>query len=238
MAERSNPAAHSVGRILGLTRRTTLCVFVLLAITPVRLQADIDEVVVYYSIYGNSLQALGNEISRKGPNGFTGYTDSDFNYRFTTFPAGSRCSVASFSIDVTITYTLPKWEDQNQASSELQDAWNQSFAALDRHERQHGSYAKDTYEKIIRDVRAIGFRDSCDEVRRVVTSTYDNAMASNREQNRNYDRITDHGRTEGVDLYTRPGDSVVEEGSDGEGPTLIWYLLGGLILGLLYFIRR
>lgn len=204
---------------------------------PSKAHADIEVITNYYSIYGNSANALYQEIRTKGPQGFTGYTDSEINYHYTTFAGGSNCRVAALTIDLVITYTLPRWENQSAANAELQQSWSTTFPRLLKHEQQHGAFAREAYNRIRREVSQIGFRGSCAEVGREVDSIAAAALAEKAENNRNYDSTTDHGRTEGVQ-FIAPSNTVVQSDQESGASNLFWYFIGALSLGLFYIARR
>jgi predicted secreted Zn-dependent protease len=219
--------------------------FALLVAAPAT-QAFINERTEHYDIYGSTFGELVTEIDRKSPRGFTAYTESEFTYKFQTSATSTGCRVSSLQVDVDITYTMPRWENRELASAELRASWDSSFTALERHEKQHGAIAKQTYNQIIREVRQLGVRDSCGEFGTLVASVFNSALAANSERQRNYDQTTDHGKLEGAAFQSAQSTSttpaLTEASPRNSAPTnssnLFWYFLGGLIIVLLYMTRR
>lgn len=209
-------------------------------------QAFINERTEYYSIYGNTHSVLVAEIDQKGPNGFTGYTYAEFAYQYRTSSSSTGCRVSSLQVDVDITYTMPRWEDRDSANAELRASWDASYAALERHEKQHGAISKQTHNEIIREVRRIGARNSCGEIGGLVASAFNSALASHSEQQRNYDQTTEHGRLEGSTFRSIPPASARPAFADAsptapgstDSSNVFWYFLGALIVVLLYLARR
>lgn len=232
------------GSELSLKNRSVPVLTLALLLLAPDAQAFINERTEFYSIYGSSYNELVAEIDLKGPNGYTGYTNSRFTYEFKTSTSSTGCRVASLQVDVDITYTMPRWENRDVADANLRASWDSSYTALERHEKQHGAIAKQTYNQIIREVRQIGPRSSCGEINGLVASVFNGALADNSERQRDYDQTTDHGRLEGSSFQPAQPTAVTPAFTDTSSPApagssnLFWYFLGGLIFVLLYLARR
>lgn len=126
-----------------------------------------------YSIRGKSSAELRAQMAANGPEGWWAYTQ--WYVRWT-----GDCQV-SLSID----YTMPKWENENAAPANLRTSWNRMIAKLWAHEQGHGRHGIEAAKEII--------KSGCNGNPRDITDKW-------AEQDRVYDRETNHGVNQGVSL--------------------------------------
>lgn len=137
-------------------------------------RADEPEIRIHtYSICGATAAELRAQMAANDPEGWWAYTQ--WYVRWT-----GDCQV-SLSID----YTMPTWEDENEAPAELQAAWNRMIDRLWLHEQGHGRHGLEAAKEII--------QSGCEGNPRDITDKW-------AEQDRVYDRETNHGVRQGVSL--------------------------------------
>ncbi|MEL6751456.1 MAG: DUF922 domain-containing protein [Pseudomonadota bacterium] len=95
----------------------------------------------YYSISGNSTEALDNEIRRKGPRIGVAGKHAVAVARIRMVPTidyrkrGDACSIRAAKVNVNARVTLPRWTGRPMASKKLGEAWDN----IDRYTRLHES---------------------------------------------------------------------------------------------------
>ena len=195
----------------------------------------------YYSISGSTGAQLLTEIDAKGPQGFSGYTRYELDYSYQTQMNNGRCRSSRTVLDLAITYTMPRWETRPGASAELQAGWDEWYRLLELHERGHGALAEAAYEDILDTWRLTGYRESCQEIRNEVEQAFGSILARLNQENVEYDRRTDHGRSQGLAdelLLTGQGASPTQPREVASSDFNYWWLVFGGLAGLLYWIRR
>lgn len=82
----------------------------------------------YYNITGSTAKELKKNMKLKGPNGYWAYARWYVNW-------SGNCQV-----DVTINYTMPRWQNRTSVPKKLQNSWDKMIANLKIHEEVHGSH--------------------------------------------------------------------------------------------------
>ena len=124
----------------------------------------------YYEVRGNSIGQLQSQLKSKGPKGFWAYTSWYVRW-------SGACAVS-----VEIRYTMPKLIKNDAMPASVLSIWNKMYAALEKHERNHGQHGINAAREIERN----GCRNGKAIIRKWA------------EQDRIYDRKTQHGKTEGI----------------------------------------
>lgn len=127
----------------------------------------------YYYISGSNVNELKADMRRKGPLGYWAY--ARWYVRWS----------ADCNVTVSIRYTLPKWPGKDSAPPELRAKWERMITKLREHEEGHGRHGLKAAEEI----RATKCRKDPSGIVRKWAA-----------QDGIYDRLTDHGRREGVVL--------------------------------------
>ncbi len=140
--------------------------------TPVQAKPTIKETVKHYKISGKSLNKLKSQMRRYGPKGFWGYAQW-----FVEWTADCRVSV-------TVTITMPKLRNPSKTPAHVRKEFDEMYVALLAHERNHGKNG----------IRA------AQEVEQAKCRNTDPIFAKYNKADKDYDRRTKHGFTEGVKL--------------------------------------
>ena len=127
---------------------------------------------VYYTVDSASLPGLRAQMKDRGPRGFWAYARWWVNWN-------RDCDVT-----VNITYTLPQHADPSVLSVREREKWDAMMLVMLAHEKQHGSHGISAGQEIV--------QANCKRPRRIIRKWA--------EQDRIYDRETEHGRLEGVTL--------------------------------------
>lgn len=166
--------------LIKIFRWITLAMFITTPLVSMSQASDLTITIKknYYNISGQTVKELRREMKTYGPPKNTG---KYWGYTERTNPRRqSRCA-----FDLTITYTLPNWVDQQSAPIELQKKWNRMYPKLVQHEEGHGKYAlREAKERL---------QAKCRFKRQI--------KARRKFRNRIYDAVTLHGLMTGVHLF-------------------------------------
>lgn len=125
---------------------------------------------ITYAVTGTTVDTILRQMQENGPNGFWAYTS--WYVRWT----------ASCQVTVEINYTMPKHARREAMPAHIRVEWDQMVAALKSHEKQHGVHGVNAANELV--------QKRCRNGNAIVQKWA--------EQDRVYDRMTGHGRTEGV----------------------------------------
>lgn len=159
---------------------------------------------VYYSVTGKTANELRSQLNQRGvihpPSGqcFDGYTNwrVNWNYRYQT--QGNTCRVGSANVSTNIKITLPKWKRPSSISSGLKNRWNRYIAALEVHENGHKKNGLDAGKDILQTLRSMSAYPTCEELGLAANVAADEVIKIYNQKDIEYDRVTEHGRTQGA----------------------------------------
>jgi predicted secreted Zn-dependent protease len=145
-----------------------------------------------YDFDGQSFRQLEAVVRTKGPADQHGarqvaVTHGDIGY---TFNAGA-CRPEMTETSVSIVMVLPDHTSRDALSSAERERWDRYFAALLAHEANHVALIEEGAKRIGAAMRSA---PNCDAAVEVGADTNAEVQAAHDE----YDRRTQHGRTEGV----------------------------------------
>jgi predicted secreted Zn-dependent protease len=178
-----------------------MLIALLVSALPTQAAVGITERLERYTISGSTPSDLRSEMNSKGPRGnagrvFDGYTRwyVTWRYRYNNF--GNTCAITSVATSVTVTITLPDWDDEITADNNTRSKWSRFLAALESHERGHRQLGIDAAKEIDRAIS--GMRGRCDALEARVNEARYAILNKHRQLELDYDRDTDHGATQGA----------------------------------------
>ncbi len=155
-----------------------------------------------YRIVGTTAQELRSQMNQLGPPNASGrrfdaytrwYVRWQFHYRWD----GQVCRISQLQISTDITYTLPHWQNQSHASPALQQHWQHYYQALKRHEEGHANHGKAATQEIWQRLSSLT-QPTCNQMDIVTNRTAQAIVNRYAQKDQDYDRQTDHGRTQGA----------------------------------------
>lgn len=156
-----------------------------------------------YDVLGTSAFAIRADINRKRPLGKDGKRhdaltrwDVEWKYDYGRFLGD--CELSNIRVNVTTTYTMPRWRPPPNASPALVKRWNAYARALWKHEREHGRRGVRTAEEIHRMLGSQPSRDSCASLSTRADSLARQVIARHSAEDAAYDVRTNHGASEGA----------------------------------------
>lgn len=162
----------------------------------------------YYTIYGNSVSQISNQINSCTPvseNGsrFAASTDYVINWVFNV--SGDEqglCTVSQASVGLGISETLPSWQASPSAVSGLSTTWSNFISSLMTHESGHAQLSQIYAANILNDLQNFPPTD-CVAVVAAANAKASADLAALNQANISYDLTTNHGASQGAVLVVR-----------------------------------
>jgi predicted secreted Zn-dependent protease len=161
------------------------------------------ETVHHYEVTGTSLDDLREDVFSRGPydrtkgRRFAGWTEWRISWSFDHRFVPEGCAIGRARTDTEISYTLPRWTEQERAPRALQEAWRRFSDALTEHEKGHGRIARQLAMKIEAAIEGMPPAASCGDLEVQANVLVNRLIAEDREQEA-YDLRTGHGARQGA----------------------------------------
>ena len=185
------------------TRLSFFWLWLLIAASPLAAEPVLSESVHKYRISGQTAQELRLEMNRKGPAGaggrrFDAYTAWWVNWNYRWWENPSECRLTAVTTRVRVSFTLPKWDQYDRGSPELQQKWDRYYEALYAHEKGHRDFGLRAARDIEQDIWRIGPRSTCAQLEKdadaAAQATLDHYILLEKQ----YDIETAHGAGTGA----------------------------------------
>lgn len=159
--------------------------------------------VFYYDVPGVTASEVRANLMRFGPLGergqrFDGHTRwfVRWHYRFREGEQG--CDVPGITAIVDITIIMPRLAANAEIPPELARAFADYADKLMEHEKGHAENGIDVARRIEKAIAALPPKPSCDEFGDAANILGESLLDEAIERDRDYDRRTEHGRTQGA----------------------------------------
>ena len=158
--------------------------------------------VTYYDVHGDSIDEVRRSLTARGPGGFHGETRWAVTWRYSlngtrTPGRGGTCGLSSFETNVDVSMHMPRHVGGGDAA--LSREWSRYQTALNEHERGHAHYAREAAAEMERRVRALATRGgTCGSLGPAIDRLCREIVSEYKRRDREYDRTTGHGRTQGA----------------------------------------
>jgi predicted secreted Zn-dependent protease len=166
----------------------------------------------YYTVGGTNVMLIRHSMSVSRPfaatNSFDAFTHwtvrADYQFR----PYSGSWVLHNPRVNLSVTTTLPRWIPGLPVSPELIQAWNDFAGNLTTHEAGHIRFAREAAEEVQRKLDAMPGYATAPEAHRAAQTLVNEVIDEFRLREREYDRQTRHGRTQGAFLrHPRPAES-------------------------------
>lgn len=167
-------------------------------------EPKVDTLFVFYDIFPTSKHDLRAELFKRSPikrNGetFHGNTDWHVSWNFRWKNTNGICNITEANTSVRVTYTLPQIAKDHPAAQPVRKSFKNYYSLLFKHEENHmksGLYAAREIEIELLNLDAL----RCDGFGDAVNARANKIIGKYNKQDKEYDKKTDHGKTEGVDI--------------------------------------
>lgn len=170
---------------------------------PAMAESTVRREVRYYEVRGTTAAAIRESLNQAGPVGsdgerWDGYTRWSLRWRLQLADDAGGCRVMAVETAVDIETTLPRWDEPPRADRGLARRWQKYLSALTEHEDGHGRIGEDTAAAIRRSLVRLPAEPTCAEMSQAANVTAEQAVHDAALRERQYDRETRHGATQGA----------------------------------------
>ena len=147
---------------------------------------------------------MRNSPVRAGRGSFNGHTDWYINWRPQLQRTPYGCQIQHFAINVRVLYTLPALSEYVTEQQTI-DVFNQFNNALVTHEKKHGEHGIQAAREIEQAISSLqqGTQRpaNCHNIGREIDNIANAIVHKYAQADRDYDRVTNNGMTEGAVIY-------------------------------------
>jgi predicted secreted Zn-dependent protease len=157
---------------------------------------------VHYDIRGSTANQLRGQMDQLGPESEGGRFDAStewhvqWNYSYSRLTES--CAIEEAHVEVQVTYTLPRWNPPADAPRSLVERWRTYMAALQLHEDGHRDVGISAGEEVLSTITELPAERTCPALGRIAHRTANQIITRHEDEERHYDRVTDHGATQGA----------------------------------------
>lgn len=157
----------------------------------------------YYDINGGSDQELKKQMKNsaihdKNKKTFYAHTAWQVNWDFYTAPLMGGCMIAGVKTTVNIRYRFPRWVDEAEGPPALRERWKHFMEALKEHEEGHADIAMAAANEVEETIKKSPPHPLCGELVKRGNLLGQQILAKHQEIEKDYDRRTQHGKTQGA----------------------------------------
>lgn len=157
-----------------------------------------------YAISGSTAAALRSDMHRFGPyhdgKSYSAYTQYYVKWHYQYSSKNGGCEITSHQVTVDTNSTYPHWLNYAAASPALQQRWDTFEANLKTHENVHVEHGRMAANEIDTMLAALPAMQNCNILETVIKQQADNILEKYKDQDIEYDRVTNHGVTQGAIL--------------------------------------
>jgi len=129
---------------------------------------------------------------------YDGYVQWYVNWDYTYESTNQDCRVATVSMELSTEITLPYWDAPPDAPPLLVEKWSTYMDALTEHENGHVEFGRKAEAAIQRTILETLPVPSCGQLEDQIDLRATQTLERYLQLERDYDRITNHGATQGA----------------------------------------
>jgi predicted secreted Zn-dependent protease len=157
----------------------------------------------YYEIQGTTAKELRQEMNLSGPldKGEKRYdAETKWHVRWQYWFGKNRyeCWINRVTTEVEVIFTFPKWKRSKKISGDLEQQWLNYMKALQEHENGHKEFGINAAKEIEGRLMSLRPLRSCNALENMANSIANQIIDKYIKIQIEYDRRTDHGRTQGA----------------------------------------
>ena len=157
----------------------------------------------YYEIRGTTAEKLRQEMNLSGPldkdeKRYDAETKWHVSWKYWFGKSRYECWINRVTTEVEVTFTMPRWKRSKKMSKELEQQWRSYMEVLQEHENGHKNFGINAAREIERRLTSLGSMRSCNALENTANSIANQIIDKYIKIEIEYDRRTDHGRTQGA----------------------------------------
>ncbi|PWJ85954.1 putative secreted Zn-dependent protease [Pseudaminobacter salicylatoxidans] len=163
--------------------------------------ASVSKSYSYFSIHGNTLDDIEEQLSQRGPHVNTsgsrhpGATRMQFTTKLAYAQGEGFCRIVDARTTVSAKLILPRWRKPRKADPDVKLIWDTLSADIKRHEESHVVIAKNYAAELEKSLKAMGKQKNCQiaatkakEITAKVLARHDRAQADfDRVEGKNFE---------------------------------------------------
>lgn len=167
-----------------------------------RSQAQIPEVfekTETYKVFGNSERSLRENLDKNSPCKQDGKVFDAFTTWYVKWffkwqqNNDGKFEISEANSNVEIKFVMPDWVDKSRASASLQKKWEKYYTALQEHESGHRNIGVEAANAVIVAIKDVPPAFSSETLEKNANTAANRVLERYRTQEKEYDRLTDHG---------------------------------------------
>lgn len=162
----------------------------------------VDETYRYYDIFGDDPIAIRQSMNAQRKlhvkGGYDAYVSWFLRWRFHYDDDLKGCRIISSSSRLKVKYSLPRLVNLEQKSEQTRIRWQQYYDALIEHEHGHRDWGVKAGIAIEQGLLSMPYYRDCLSLRVEAQRVASNILTKHLRAEKNYDRITRHGATQGA----------------------------------------
>jgi len=162
---------------------------------------------IYYDIKGVTTKDLHLQMNQLGYTGIDGKINAynfvwniSWNYGFRINRENQNCHIDWVEIEIELIYVMPKWITYKKGSPQLRKKWQSYIKSLKNHLNGHGEFGRKAGNRIGKEIAAMSSQESCSAMEKAINARGQKIINVFAIIEKEYDRITQHGITQGVVL--------------------------------------
>jgi predicted secreted Zn-dependent protease len=187
-----------------ILRLTLLPLLLLAAVAAGRAEPTVTETVEYYDVAGSDARAVRQDLNRVGPVSSVDGRRYDatarwhVSWRYRYKQSAGSCGIASVTTAVAATIKFPRLKTDQATPDDLKQAFAAYSDKLMLHEKGHVQNAIDIAKRIEAGIAALPPEPTCAALAAVANKLAHALIKEANQMDIEYDRRTQHGRTQGV----------------------------------------
>jgi predicted secreted Zn-dependent protease len=165
----------------------------------------------YYDVTGETGAELVREMSRLGPpdldkpgERFWARLGWRVNWQYRYAEADGTCGITNATLTVRLDFIYPRWANFDDGPPDLQALWGPFMEATRKHEQQHAKHGTDAALAIEAMLLGHERMPTCTALQQSADARAHEIADAASAKDVEYDRLTQHGLTEGISLPTMP----------------------------------
>ena len=156
-----------------------------------------------YEVSGSSVADVLTSIRARMTGGFAGWAGVNIYYEYEASPSiFSDCRVARIKVTTRTYMKIPNWRSSGSFEASMLPNWLRFIGALRTHEEGHieiGLAAASSFASRFSYPDKVS-ASNCTELDQKIRQIYNSEMSAADDENRRYDKLTGHGKTQGTDF--------------------------------------
>ncbi len=170
-------------------------------------QVNLSETVTsHYKVYGDTTEQIASQIYSCTPvqhnkRKYAASTDYAINWaiQYTRVVHTNQCTVSSAGVGLSIAMVYPAWSNSGTADSTTKKEWKDFITHLEEHEEEHKAINIHHANRLLSSLRNLPTTD-CDSIQQLANTTATSVVKQLDKQNIEFDKVTNHGATQGAKL--------------------------------------